>query len=71
MLGNYARWYTFLPPQWSTISPPLTNVVGYRISLMDGVSAPYNILPILNDNGSNRLYVPDGDATKTNLCASE
>ena len=24
MLANYARWYTFLPPQWSTIPPPLT-----------------------------------------------
>ena len=24
MLASYARWYTFLPPQWSTIPPPLT-----------------------------------------------
>ena len=24
MLANYARWSTFLPPQWSTIPPPLT-----------------------------------------------
>ena len=24
MLANYARWYTFLPPQWSTIPSPLT-----------------------------------------------
>ena len=27
MLANYARWYTFLPPQWSTIPPPLTPVL--------------------------------------------
>ena len=26
MLANYARWYTFLPPQWSTIPPPLTTI---------------------------------------------
>ena len=25
MLTIYGRWYTFLPPQWSTIPPPLTN----------------------------------------------
>ena len=25
MLASYARWYTFLPPQWSTIPPPLTD----------------------------------------------
>ena len=24
MLASHARWYTFLPPQWSTIPPPLT-----------------------------------------------
>ena len=24
MLAIYGRWYTFLPPQWSTIPPPLT-----------------------------------------------
>ncbi len=24
MLANCGRWYTFLPPQWSTIPPPLT-----------------------------------------------
>ena len=24
MLASYARWYTFLPPQWPTIPPPLT-----------------------------------------------
>ncbi|GEM_PF-1486882 len=25
MLASYVRWYTFLPPQWSTIPPPLTD----------------------------------------------
>ena len=25
MLAIYGRWYTFLPPQWSTIPPPLTH----------------------------------------------
>ena len=25
MLAIHARWYTFLPPQWSTIPPPLTH----------------------------------------------
>ena len=29
MLANYARWYTFLPPQWSTIPPPLTLVITF------------------------------------------
>ena len=24
MLTNYARWYSFTPPQWPTLSPPLT-----------------------------------------------
>ena len=31
MLANYARWYTFLPPQWSTIPPPLTPHWSYRL----------------------------------------
>ena len=26
MLTNYARWYSFTPPQWPTLSPPLTIV---------------------------------------------
>ena len=30
MLASYARWPTFLPPQWPTIPPPLT--VGLRLS---------------------------------------
>ena len=30
MLANYARWYTFLPPQWSTIPPPLTTILNFR-----------------------------------------
>ena len=25
MLTNYARWYSFTPPQWPTLSPPLTS----------------------------------------------
>ena len=24
MLTNYARWYSFTPSQWPTLSPPLT-----------------------------------------------
>ena len=26
MLTNYARWYSFTPPQWPTLSPPLTEM---------------------------------------------
>ena len=29
MLVIHARWYTFLPPQWSTIPPPLTESGGH------------------------------------------
>ena len=43
MLAIYARWYTFLPPQWSTIPPPLTLSASYfrvptRFSAFSGVS---------------------------------
>ena len=27
MLTNYARWYSFTPPQWPTLSPPLTTTL--------------------------------------------
>ena len=39
MLASYARWYTFLPPQWSTIPPPLT---GLESRIKNGVE-PYPI----------------------------
>ena len=31
MLTNYARWYSFTPPQWPTLSPPLTPATGLPI----------------------------------------
>ena len=31
MLTNYARWYSFTPPQWPTLSPPLTLHLGFSL----------------------------------------
>ena len=52
MLASYARWYTFLPPQWPTIPPPLTVITSNRaveewLSLFDD--------PILGNSALDRM----------------
>ena len=41
MLTNYARWYSFTPPQWPTLSPPLTNGANAEANFFDLLEQEY------------------------------
>ena len=62
MLTNYARWYSFTPPQWPTLSPPLTPIrLTPKRTVTDTVSAA---LPPQNPPTS-RVWKPTPGSTHT------
>ena len=62
MLANYARWYTFLPPQWSTIPPPLTPQIACYADHHTKVTKLAS-----HDRAVTSVEVLDGEARVTEL----